>query len=387
MAVAGMADAEEGAPIPPDAIDPELVKLRRARPKVGIITSAGIVFLCAVFLVKLGPDRGFAREPSAPARATVADVTADKLAIDSFVTVDAQPMMAHAARAGKSKGDVGLRVVPVRGGADRLWLVLDGDGFTPPAIDGYAGRLRRLSSLPFDDEVRELVAGQPRPMFASAAAIRAGIASGKIATITGDAITPRDTDRVAFDVIDPEASRIFASLTANESLPTADAWRKMLVDAGITPTGSSTPEGTVGEVRFDVPLSTTATMQKLEAGKLFAARVESVTHHHETTWGALRGSSPSGFVVGTQTIPDAQVDVIGVYITRPIPEDAYALITGEHPDDYWYVMPITIALVVIGLVFAWALFRSIKREFSGVYFGRAGRGQDSPETPAAADRS
>jgi hypothetical protein len=350
MPIAGMADAEKGAPIPPDAIDPELVKLRRSPPKVGIITAAGIVFLCAVFLYRLGPDRHFAGAGT-PARPGVADVADGKVAADSFVTVAAAPVMAHAVRAGKSKGDVGLRVVPVRGSADRLWLVLDGDSFAAPALDGYTGRLRRLSSLPFADEVSDYVATHARPMFATTAAIRAGIAAGKVETVTGDTITPGDADRVAFDVVDPAASKIFASLTANEALPTADAWRKMLVDAGITPTGEGSPDATVGEVRFDVPLAAPTTTQKLEAAKLFAARVESVTHHHDTTWGELK-----------QATLDPNVELIGIYVTRPIPDGAYALIMDEHPDDYWYVLPITIALVIIGGVFAWALVRAVRRE-------------------------
>lgn len=350
MPIAGMADAEEGAPIPKDAIDPELIKLRRARPKIGIITSAGIVFLCAVFLYRLGPDRHFAGAGK-PARASVADIAAGKVATESFVTVDAVPMIAHAVRAGKSKGDVGLRVVPVRGATDRLWLVLDGDSFSAPALDGYTGRLRRLSNLPFSDEVADYIATHGRPMFATAAAIRAGIASGKVDTVTGDAITPTDADRVSYDVVDPAASKIYASLTANESLPTADAWRKMLIDAGITPTHEGSPDATLGEVRFDVPLAAAAATQKLEAAKLFAARVETVTHHHDTTWGELKKAGP-----------DPNVDLIGIYVTRPIPDGAYALLMDEHPDDYWYVMPITIALALIGLVFAWALVRAVRRD-------------------------
>ena len=47
---------------------------------------------------------------------------------------------------------------------------------------------------------------------------------------------------------------------------------------------------------------------------------------------------------------------------RGIPSDAYALITGEHPEDYWYVLPVTILLAAIGLLFAWALVRAVKRD-------------------------
>ena len=60
--------------------------------------------------------------------------------------------------------------------------------------------------------------------------------------------------------------------------------------------------------------------------------------------------------------PTPQLDLVGLYVERSIPSDAYALITGERPEDYWYVLPITIALGVIGLVFAWALVRAVKRD-------------------------
>jgi hypothetical protein len=53
---------------------------------------------------------------------------------------------------------------------------------------------------------------------------------------------------------------------------------------------------------------------------------------------------------------------VGVYTARAIPEDAYALLVGELPDDYWYVMPITVTLAIIGLLFLWALVRAVRRD-------------------------
>jgi hypothetical protein len=38
------------------------------------------------------------------------------------------------------------------------------------------------------------------------------------------------------------------------------------------------------------------------------------------------------------------------------------LLTEERPAEYWYVLPITLALAAIGLVFAWALVRAVKRD-------------------------
>jgi hypothetical protein len=61
-------------------------------------------------------------------------------------------------------------------------------------------------------------------------------------------------------------------------------------------------------------------------------------------------------------VPDAQIELVGLYVAHRIPADAYVLVTGEQPDDYWYVMPITIALAAILLVFGWALVRAIRRD-------------------------
>jgi hypothetical protein len=115
-------------------------------------------------------------------------------------------------------------------------------------------------------------------------------------------------------------------------------------------------------VRFEVAAPVAGTTIRLEAAKLFAARVEPVRRHYETTWSALRASSPAGLTFGAEAVPDAQIELVGLYVARAIPDDAYALVTGESPDDYWYVMPITVALAAILLVFAWALVRAVRRD-------------------------
>ena len=66
MTIAMAEPAPTGAPIAKDAIDPELIRLSRKRPQVGLITAAGLVFLCAFFLLKLSPDRRFAGATTAP---------------------------------------------------------------------------------------------------------------------------------------------------------------------------------------------------------------------------------------------------------------------------------------------------------------------------------
>jgi len=349
--------SEEGAPIPKDALDPELIKLKRARPKIGVITSAGVVFLAAFSLIKLNPDRRFGGADAEPTRVTVSDVLAGNVGMDRYVTIQAEPMVSHAIRVTLAKGNTGYRVAPVRATDDKLWLVVPGDGWETPSNFSYTGRLRNLSDLPIHHAVSDYADDHPRPQFATAKALRAGFTGGSVATVGGGSVKPTDSDQVAFDIIDPNASLIVASHV--ERLPDATAWTKALDAAQITPV--STKPG-VEQVRFEVAAPVAEVAAKLEHAGLVAAHVEPMTKHYATTWSALRTSPPSGFTMGSATIPDSQVDLAGLYVGRGIPSDAYALITDERPADYWYVLPIAIAVAAIGLVFAWALVRAVRRD-------------------------
>jgi hypothetical protein len=356
-------EREPGAPVAADAIDPDLVKLTRSRPKIGIITALGIVILCGYFLLRLGPDRHFGGAGSKPNAVALGDIASGKVADDEYIVVEAEPLMSHAIRTVKAIGDLGLRVVPTRGTNDRVWLALTGDGWNQPTTNSrYSGRLRRISDLPFADTLRTYATEHPRPVFAVAGAVRTAMASGKVKTVDGNEVTIGDDDRVAFDLVDPKLSTIVGSL--NPRFPTVSAWTKALADAGITAklTGANTSDEVLGQARFDVAMSAPEATKKLEEGKLFATRVESVTHHFSTTWGALKKSGAGGFMVDTTTIPDAQIDLVGLYTARVIPTDAYALMVGETPDDYWYVLWITVSLAIIGLLFGWALIRAIRRD-------------------------
>jgi hypothetical protein len=353
---------EPGAPVPPGKIDPDLVKLRRARAKVGIITSAGVLGLCVYFLLRLGPDRRFGGEGEKPTPVAVSDILSDRIAPDSYIEVEAKPLMAHAVRSVKSKGDNGLRVVPVRGGNDRLWLAINGDGWSEPVPGNrYVGRLRKLGDLALGPSVKSYVAENPRPMFATAAAARAGIASGKVQLVTGDEVAVADDQQVAFDVVEAGHATIIVSFG---TLPDMRSWGGALKRAEIeaTPAAAKPIDEALGQGRFEVAISPDDATKKLEKAELFAARVEPVIRHKTGTWGELKKSGADGLALGGSSTPDAQIDLVGIFVTRPIPDDAYAVVTGEVPQDYWYVLPITIALAVIGLLFAWALVRAIKRD-------------------------
>ncbi len=359
MPIAMAETAPTGAPIAKGAIDPELVRLARKRMRIGLITAAGLVFLCGYFLLRLSPDRRFASESAPATKIAVADLAAGKVGADRFVTIEAAELaMAHSIRASNNKG-LGLRVVPVRGTGEKVWVAMSGDGWEKPTFGTFTGRVRPLKDLAFASQLADYAAAHPRPVFAPPTAVRAAFGGGRIATVTGDQVELQPTDRVAFDTVDPNATVLIA--TFNSRLPTKEVWASELGKAGVAIVTSR--DATDHTIHFDVIGDRPTVTAKLQTANLWApARLEPTTHHFETTWAELQGSAPTGFVVKGTTIPDAQIDLLGLYVARGIPADAYALITDENPAEYWYVLPITIALVVIGLIFAWALVRAVKRD-------------------------
>ncbi len=359
MTIAMAEPAPTGAPIAKDAIDPELIRLSRKRPYVGIITAAGLVFLCGFFLLRLSPDRRFAGATPAPAKVALADIAAGKISDDRYIKIEAAELaMAHSIRASNNKG-LGLRVVPVRGTGEKVWIVTTGDGWDPPTFGNFTGRLRPLRDLAFSSQLVDYAKDHPRPLFAPPTSVRAAFAGGKVATVTGEQLELKPNDRVAFDTVDPNVAVLIA--TFNSRLPTKEVWATELGKADVAIITTRDP--TDHTIHFDVIGDLATVTAKLQAANLLSpARIEASTHHFETTWAALQGSSPAGFVVNGTTIPDTQIDLLGLYVARSIPSDAYALITDENPADYWYVLPITIALCVIGLIFAWALVRAVKRD-------------------------
>ena len=354
---------EPGARIPEGSIDPDLVKLRRTRAKIGVITSAGLLGLAVYFLLRLGPDRRFGGESAKPTAVAVSDILGDRIAPDSYIELEAEPQMAHAIRSVKAKGDAGLRVVPVRGSGDRLWLAMSGDGWEQPLTNSkYAGRLRKLDSMALGDSVKAYAASHPRPVFASVAAVRGGLANNRIKLVTGEDLVVEDSQQVAFDTVDPAVSLVVVSF--NERLPDVRAWGGALRRATMEykPGTPKDNDEALGQGRFEVALSQEEAVKKLEAAELWAARVEPVVRHRVGTWAEIKKSGADGIALGGAVSPDLQVDLIGFVVTRGIPDGAYALVTGETPQDYWYVLPITIALAAIGLLFAWALVRAIRRD-------------------------
>jgi hypothetical protein len=199
-------------------------------------------------------------------------------------------------------------------------------------------------------------------VFATAAELRRGFGSGTVRTVMGDDVTVSPDTTVAFDVVDPDVATVTGSFLG----PVADgpAWLAAMAAAGITATGTPVTDRDSIKVEVHMADAVAAVTARLDAAKLYAARVEPVTRHYETTWKVLAASLPGSLASGSgTTIPNDRVDLAGIYVTHSVPADAYVVITGDEPGDYGYAWPITIALGVFAALFAWGCVVAVRRDW------------------------
>lgn len=355
------APAEPGAPVPRDALDPELINLRPRR-QVGILTAAAVVVFCAHLGYRLRHDLAFAGEPSTPRPTTVAEVLAGRVGAESHVAIAGDVERAATVRITEGRGWYGLRVAPALGGGDRVWFALDGDGWIEPrAGEPLAGRLRRLSALPFDAPLRRYWREHPVARFVSGAELRArgAAAGGELTAVTGDGFTARGQDLVTLERVDPDAVTLVGPL--GSELADGAAWAAQLAAAGLVAAGATPTRADAREVAFEVARGGIlgAAREAQRGAGLPGLRVEPRTLALRAPLAEL-GLAPDALTIAGARVPWAEVDVVRLDTPRPLAGDPWVVVADEHPGDYWHVRPLFAALAGFGLLFAWALVRGVR---------------------------
>jgi len=358
---------DPGAPIGKDEIDPDLVSLRRAAPKVGIVTAAAVVLLCVVLMIRMRHDFTFSRSGDAAKVVTVTDVVAGKIAVDSYVTIDAPLDRDAAIRTRVTESNAGTRVVPVVGTGDMLWVAISGDPWSPYAHDEkLTGRLRPLADVKFAGAVAGYLAKSPPPSFVTGAELkkaRLGKAT-ELALVGGGTVTPRDADDIEISVADPGAAMVIAAF--NPRLPDVKAWTEALVSAKVLDPGTAgtqpaavTDETARWEVR--APDAVAAITRTLESAQLWGARVEPSATRYRVPWKDLHADE-AGVQLPTTALPWSAIDVVAVWAPRPVPAGARVLLVGESPAGYWYLTWVYVGLALFAALFTWALARGVRQE-------------------------
>jgi hypothetical protein len=305
---------------------------------------------------------------------------ADKLADDTFVELAVPIERSRAVRVRQDMGSSGMRAAPVAGTNNALWIAMTGDGWGP-AVPGaaFSGRVRPVDAVPFADAMRAHVAANPIPAFATLEQARAAFASGELATVSGDKVRVAPGDAVEIEVPVPDQAELL--IRFNEKLPSPAAWVTALEAAGIS--ASAMRDITEYKARVDVkaPDAVAATTAKLAAAKLYVPEVNPVRKTVKTTWGELAKAGAGPITVGGETFDDARIDLVQVAVKRTIPEGARLLLVGEVPEQYWYVLFLSIALALLGAMAVWAFVRAIKRDY---LTARPAAAEASADAPASA---
>lgn len=383
-AAAPGADAEPGRLPGRDEIDPELIALPRPRARIGPVLSLSVIVFCVFIMFRLRADLRFSlQEPPPRAFDSAAALLADGELDDRYVQVRAVPDRALAVHVAASLAEPGSRLTPVQGTNDTLWIMLDGSVWTAGIQynEVYTGRLRRLADLPFADKLRRHVADRPpMPRFVQAAAVRNALdaGTGAVEDPAGDAIAVAADTPVQVYEADGDLVRILA--ISGERLATAEAWTEALAANGLVAPGTApVPNGPAtapddeagndgaGQAGIDawvfttsVPGGVDAARARLEEAHL-PATVEPVRVIHEVAWSdlALQGDA---LAVAGRRVPWRQIEWVALTVPRTVPandDEVWVLLTEERPETYWYVLPLFVVLGLFGLLFSWALARSL----------------------------
>jgi hypothetical protein len=356
---------EPGAPFPPGELDPELIALRAKIGGVGPVLCVAVLAFFGYMMFTLRADLRFSREGETPRPVeSIAALTDGDHLHDRFIHVRAVPDRGFGAMVSTGEAIGGHRVTPVLGSSDRVWLYTDGNPWTAIVAynELYQGRLRPLDDLPFADGLRSFVESQPpSPRFVTTDAAREALTSGA-STIVDPAGSqlPLAADT---PVILSEIARGRAELVARATLDRLDeqAWNLVLTNAGVLPPGGRAYQGTERAFWYRVPApeGLDEIRRKLVADNLFAVDVRPVVESRTAKWGDITAGA-GGLKIGSREMMWTDIDRISLSVAHRIPDDAVIVLTDEKPEAYWYLLPIYIFMGLFSLLFAWALFRSVR---------------------------
>lgn len=147
---------EPGAPIPPDAVDPELLKLPVPLPRRHPLVAVAVLAVAGLLLYRVRGDISYALKPSQPVElgAAAAALKSDQLArnVDGYVRLGGMPDRRNGLAFDPKGGRTRYHVFRLLGTGTRVFV----SGPATPTADAanqFTGRLRRFDDVSFADAV------------------------------------------------------------------------------------------------------------------------------------------------------------------------------------------------------------------------------------------
>lgn len=341
-------------------IDPELVRLPRARTKIRPIMALAIIGICLTMGWRLLPDLLFSRMSPTPVVVSGVDMLKADLE-NHFVEIAVRPDRTQAVRVLPTGSSVGEVLMPAFGTGGKLWLLLPPSPWAEPhqTSERYRGRLMRIDAMDFSDALRSYFKqgnNVPRPIALSE--VRKALASHatSLHDIAGDTLRVEASSYVR--VHEVAAERAWVHAVSTDPYDNEAAWRLALEGAGILPHESVAVSSDTGSWTFEVPApdGVEGVRRKLVEARLFAASADEIANTREGTWSEL-ALDGEDILLGKPQL-GFRAEQVSVGATIDLPADAFLLNTTETPETYWYVPVLALVLAGFILLFAFGLYRS-----------------------------
>lgn len=219
---------EPGAPIPKDAVDPELLQLPLPRPRRHPLVAGGGLVLGALLLWRLYPDMAYSLQPQAPQElGPVRQLGIDRADLRGgrHVALSGMPDVRNALAfdaKGERRRSYLLRLLAP---AVQVFVVTRNPAEWEQFQDRFAGRLRRFDDLPYAGAVRDYYQKKVQVMRAldlgrlrQLPAIAAPVA---VPDRAGEPITIQPDRELVIDVLFPDDLRVLLLKSKFPSEPDA----------------------------------------------------------------------------------------------------------------------------------------------------------------------
>jgi hypothetical protein len=224
----------------------------------------------------------------------------------------------------------------------------------------WSGRLRRFDALPYHQQLRNYYREQQVTRFLSLPSLKAQLLGGTsgLSDRAGGPLEVKPEDTLLVDVDYAGELKVFLSQDKFPSL--ADAQHE-LDKMGLQPSQGAVVKD---EFAFVVPLPEAPATKKNDIiGKLAAREFAFVPHEERFTTSrkALALDGETLVIDKDHKVPFAQVRAIGLSAPIDVDHDAFILVEGEAPGDYFWV-PLVVGMLVAFAAFnVWYLLRTRRR--------------------------
>jgi hypothetical protein len=359
-----MSDEPSSPPTNDSGGDDDLASLAPAPRGKNPLVAAAVVALAAVIGWHLVDDARYAfasRTPTDLGDARSLAARGAALADNHYVTIAGQAERRYALYLEPKGVRARQTIFRVLGVAPGLFVVGADSGERSDLSERWTGRLRHFDAMSYAGSLRHYYATETEvTRYLALDALKAALLSGAadLRDRMGQPLGVASDQKVVVDVVYPGELKVYLS---KDKLPSLADARHELDRLGLTP---SAGEETKDEFVFIVPMPDARKNEII--GKLSDKEMAFQPHEERLTvpFSRLREAYKGDELVFNCDEPLklrwAQVKAVGVPAPVTIGSDAFMLLEGDAPAQYWWA-PLLLALLVAFAAFnVWYLVRAIR---------------------------